>query len=226
MVGLFAVGLFAVGDAHARRASTGPGAPCSPWEVKLDLRLRDLKTGETKNEAFDSEEAAKEWCKNRPKFMECLGVASHHVPKPVSDAIRAEYRPLDEEEQKLAEQLDEERKKVMAEQAKKMQQQMQEALLRDQAAEAGADPNRPMELKYTFRQGIGKANPNDPREITPEVLAAVTAWIEERNSWVESRNQCVGDATIRVYPGELPEEGAERVISGRFVPVTAAKKAD
>ena len=49
--------------------------------MKLDLQLRDLKTGNTEQKAFESEDDALVWLKKRPQFTAVLGVASHHVPK-------------------------------------------------------------------------------------------------------------------------------------------------
>ncbi len=43
----------------------------------------------------------------------------------------------------------------------------------------------------------------------------------ERQEWVKSRGQIVGEATVTVWPAEMPEGTTERVQSGTFVPVTA-----
>ena len=86
-----------------------------------------------------------------------------------------------------------------------------------------ADPNRPMEGHYTYNAELTPTDPADTRPISAEVKTAVLAWVAERNEWVESRNQVVGDAKVTVWPGTIPK-GQERVQRGTFVPVTAPAK--
>ena len=189
--------------------------------MKLDLQLRNLKTGETEQKPFESEEAAMAWLKERPQFTAVLGVASHHVPKEISDKLKNGCRPLDEEEIKLEKEL-----AAAEEQARKRAEARRKAELA--AAElhrkemANADPNRPMEVRWTFDHGMSIADPADPRSITDEAREVVTAWVEERHEWVKGRGQVVGDAKVKVWPGPIPEgEGDNRVIQGTFIPVTA-----
>src|SRR5690606_14798125 len=103
------------------------------------------------------------------------------------------------------------------------QERAQRAVAEAQREElANADPNRPLELRYTFRGDITVTTAGDDRAITEAAREAVMAWVAERNEWVESRGQVVGDANLRVYPGPVPE-GAQRIVSGTFIPVTAKK---
>lgn len=190
--------------------------------MKLDLRVRDLKTGSTENRPFGSLEEAKVWLRDRPRFTEVLGIASHHVPPEVSAELKELNRPLDDEEKKQVEALD-----ARVAEAQRLQREEQERAQRA-AAEAqreelaNADPNRPLELRYTFRGDITVTTAGDDRAITEAAREAVMAWVAERNEWVESRGQVVGDANLRVYPGPVPE-GAQRIVSGTFIPVTAKK---
>ena len=87
-----------------------------------------------------------------------------------------------------------------------------------------ADPKRAMEVRYRYDGSIAPVDPADTRPITDEMRAAIMAWVAERNEWVESRNQVVGEAKMTVWPGELPKKGADRVQSGSFVPVSAPEK--
>jgi hypothetical protein len=193
--------------------------------MKFDLQIRDLKTGNTGRKTFESVDEALAWLKDRPKFTDVLGMASHHISGEISDQLKAAMRPLDDEEKALDHKQREARDKAAEAAAKKRQIEEAAAAAQQLAAEATADPKRPMEVRWTFKDGLGKATPGDTREISAEVQAEVAAWVEERNSWVESRNQVVGDARLQVWPGEIPEgKGDERIISGTFIPVAAPKK--
>jgi hypothetical protein len=194
--------------------------------MKLDLQVRDLKSGNRFPKPFASVEEAAAWLKERPKYTEVLGIASHHVPAETSAELKACCRALDPEEELLVNELDaaeeaaarkraEERMKREAAEAEAQRKEMQ-----------SADPNRQMELRYTFDQGLHVADSMDSRTPSEEVLAEVKAWIEERNSWVESRNQVVGEAKLSVYPGTLPEGKTERIITGTFIPVSGPPKPD
>jgi hypothetical protein len=190
--------------------------------MKLDLRVRDLKTGSTKNQPFATLDEARIWLKDRPRFVEVLGIASHHVSPEVSNELKALNRPLDEEEERL-------RKTVESAQAEAQRLQLEEQQRVQAAAVAAqlkeqqtADPNRPLELRYTYRGDLTVTTAGDDREITEAAREAVLAWVAERNEWVESRGQVVGDANLRVYPGPVPD-GEERIVSGTFIPVTASK---
>jgi hypothetical protein len=188
--------------------------------MKLDLYTRNLQTGEREQKVFESEDAAFEFLKNRPKYWEVLGVASHDVPPELNRALRDAMRPLDAEEQVLEKQLEaaiaqadrereEKRRKEAADQAEKHRQEMETA-----------DPNRPMMVRYRFNEDLRLSDPTDPRAITDEARAAVMAWVEERASWVKDRGQIVGEATVTVHPGPLPDGVSDRVVTGSFVPVT------
>ena len=195
--------------------------------MKLDLQIRDLQSGDRSQKVFESVEEAEAWLKDRPKFTEVLGVASHNVPREVNDALRACRRPLDEEEKLLARQLDQALDDQMREAAEARRKKEIAEAEKHRKDMASADPNRPMELRYVFNRGVANATAADPRDPTEEALAAVMAWVEERNEWVQGRGQVVGDAKLQVWPGPIPEgKGDERIISGTFIPVTAPAKAD
>jgi flagellar biosynthesis GTPase FlhF len=194
--------------------------------MKLDLQLRDLKSGNRSPKTFESVDEARKWLVERPKYTEVLGIASHHVPAEVSNELRAAMRPLDAEEKLLEGQLaaaeDEAAEKRAAE---RRQRELAEAE-KHRAELKDADPNRPMDLRYLYNKGVALVEQDDTRVISDEVKEAVAAWINERNEWVASRGQVVGDARIQVWPGPLPAGKTERVITGSFIPVTAPKKPD
>lgn len=192
--------------------------------MKLDLQIRDLKSGNRSPKPFDSVDAAKAWLKDRPKFTEVLGIASHHVPPEVSNELKACSRPLDEEEKLLVRELDAAEEAAMKKRAEeRMKKELAEAEKQRKDLK-DADPNRPMDVRYTYSDGLTNANSMDPREITDAIREAADAWVAERNTWVESRNQVVGDAKLQIYPNELPDGVTERIVSGTFIPVTAPAK--
>jgi hypothetical protein len=193
-------------------------------QMKLDLQVRDLKSGNRFPKPFASVEEAAAWLKERPKFTEVLGIASHHVPAETSAELKACCRPLDAEEQLLCSELD---AAEVAAARKRAEERMRKEAAEAEAQRkemANADPNRPMDLRYTFDTGLAVADPMDGRPISDEVRAVVVAWIEERNSWVESRNQVVGEAKLSVYPAAIPAGQSERIIAGSFIPVTGPPK--
>jgi len=193
--------------------------------MKVDLQTRDLKTGNTSPMTFESVEEALTWLKVRPKYVDVLGIASHHVPPDVSDQLKAAMRPLDDEEKSL----DEKHRKARegaAEKAAKARAAAEAAAAQKQLADAAkADPNRPLDVRWHHRDGLMVANAADKREISDEVRVAVEAWVAERGTWVASRQQVVGDARLQVWPSEIPEDqGDERILSGSFIPIAAPKQ--
>jgi flagellar motility protein MotE (MotC chaperone) len=192
--------------------------------MKLDLQVRDLKTGERAPKSFESVEEAKKWLADRPKYAEVLGVASHHIPPEVNDELRAAMRPLDAEEKILEQQLAATERADIEKRAEERRKKEQAEADKHRADMKNADPNRPLEIRYVYNRGVQAVDPEDTRAISDEVKAAIKAWVDERNEWVESRNQVVGDARITVWPGPIPAGKTERIITGSFVPVTAPAK--
>jgi hypothetical protein len=189
--------------------------------MKLDLQTRDLTTGDRGPKAFTSEEEALAWLKERPKNIDVLGVASHHVPKDVGNQLKAAMRPLDEAERALVSKLDEAEVAAIRKQAEARRDADQLAAAARAKEMVNADPNREMNLRWTYNVDLRITEAGDTREISDEVKAVVDAWIAERQEWVEGRGQMVGDATIQVWPAELPDGTTERIIMGTFIPVTA-----
>jgi hypothetical protein len=194
--------------------------------AKLELRVRDLGTGDRRIEPFDGEEAAIAWLGARPRHVEVLGVATLEVASDVNARLRAAMRPLDTEEQAAVRALEAEDVALTRAREEQKQQREQAAAKAHRDAMATADPNRPMEVHFRYDQELELTDAADGRAITEEARAAVLAWIAERNEWVEGRGQVVGDAKVTVWPGPLPASaGGERVKGGSFVPVTAPAKA-
>lgn len=186
---------------------------------KLTLRVRDLKTGEEGLAAFEDEGEARAWLSARPPFVEVLGMASSVAPE-TSKALRAVMRALSPEEQRLVMELDQHAERARLSQKLEEERRAQAEAAAHAAAMRDGDPNRPMDIHWTFDHGMRLADAADPRAITDEARAAVLAWVAERNDWVRDRGQVVGEARLVVFPGPVPS-GQERVKEGRFFPVTA-----
>jgi hypothetical protein len=192
--------------------------------AKITLKLQDLAKGDLSFKEFDDEEATVAFLKERPRFTDVLGVVFEGLTREQNERLRHSMRPLDDEERAAEAKL-----KVAADKAKEEAEARR--LLEEEAAHAAhrnalrnADPNRLMDVRYRYDTGIALMDPADARVIPPEALAAIEAWVAERNEWVESRGQVVGEAKMQVWPGPLPQPGADRVHVGSFVPVAAAAK--
>lgn len=194
-------------------------------KAAIELRVRDLRTGDASIVGFESEEAALKWLAARPRYTDVLGAATLDLPSELVGRLRAALRPLDAEEQRLEDALD----AAAQEAARKRneEQKAREQAERDahRAAMRGADPNRPMEVHWTFNREMELTDPADERPITDEAREAVLAWVRERDEWVRDRGQVVGDAKVTVWPGPLPASArGERVKGGTFIPVSAPAK--
>ncbi len=187
----------------------------------IKLRIRNLQTRETGVAAFETDAEAFLWLKDRPRFVEVIGMAGQTtVPMEVQDRLKGAMRPLDAEEQaaeREAEALIEKEEKARDEVARVREAEMQ---AKHQAELKTADPERLMEVKWRFDRDMALTDPHDPRPIPDEARAAILAWIAERNEWVAGRGQTVGECTVKVWPGKLPSKDSERVKEGKFVPVS------
>jgi hypothetical protein len=75
-----------------------------------------------------------------------------------------------------------------------------------------------MAVRWDLDAGFSVADPYDPRPISDAAKQAVLEWIAERNSWVESRGQVVGEALVEVYPGPVPDKKSRVLPGGTFTP--------
>jgi hypothetical protein len=190
---------------------------------KIDLRIRDLRTGDERSVAFESVEAARAWLLARPPFVEGLGVATHGLEPEVSLALKGAMRPLEEDERRAVAALDAARDEARA---TKEREERAVALVAAEAhkkAMREGDPNRPLQLHWTYDGGMTLTDAADPRPISDAARDALLAWIKERNEWVHDRGQIVGEVTAAVWPNAVPA-GKDRVQQGSFFPVTAPAK--
>lgn len=193
---------------------------------KIMLKLRNLESGDGSNREFDDEAATIAFLKDRPHMIDVLGVVFEGLTPEQNNRLKEAVRPLDVVELAAEKKLEEAAAKRAEAAAKERLAEEEKARAAHREALKTADPNRQMELRYRYQGGgqIAPVDVEDTRELTPEVARAIEAWIAERNEWVESRGQIVGEAKITVWPGTLPKPNADRVISGSFVPCTAPEK--
>jgi hypothetical protein len=195
--------------------------------VAIQLRIRNLQTHENSVVAFEAEPEAALWLKQRPRFVEVLGVAGQTaIPMDLQERLRAVLRPLDDDERLAVRALELEIEKKDLERQTEARKREIEAAQKHAEAMRTADPDRLMEIHWRFDKDMSLTDPVDPRAVTDAAREAVLAWIAERNEWVAGRGQCVGECTLKVWPGKMPAGAEERVKEGRFTPVSAeeAKK--
>jgi hypothetical protein len=193
---------------------------------KLDLRVRDLRTGETMHATFEHEDDARVWLQDRPHMVEVLGVATHGLPREVYAMLRAAGRPLNSAEQALRDKFDEAAAREARE--REAEAQRREAAEQEEYRRAmqNADPDRPMQLRFARDGGVTHQDSVDQRPIPEAARAAVLAWVAEREEWVRDRGQVVDEAQLVVWPGALPEGTTERVEpGGQFWPAPAPTRA-
>jgi hypothetical protein len=74
---------------------------------KVQLRIRDLRTGRTDLHEVPDVETAVGWLRARPPFVEVLGVQPEGITREEDATMRAALRPLDEAERDASRKLDE-----------------------------------------------------------------------------------------------------------------------
>lgn len=190
--------------------------------TKLQLKVRNLESGETLIAELDSVDDALIWLRERPRFVDVLGVLSEHLSQEQHDALRAAMRPLDDEEKALEQKIQREVEAAIDAQMEKERARAQRELAAHVERMKSADPARPMQVLWSRSEGFRLVDEYDPREVTEAAKEAITAWIAERNTWVEGRGQVVDSATVEVYPAELPPGVDERVRPGGQFTATLA----
>ncbi|MCX4247891.1 hypothetical protein [Paraliomyxa miuraensis] len=178
--------------------------------MAIELKIRDVRTGEARVASFESVGDAENWLRERPRFTEVLGPARHGAIPPGDEIrLREAMRPLDEEERAAQVEQDERSaqaiRKMMAGEQERMRQEMEAR----REANRDADPNRPMVVGFERGKGMSNGDPADDREVTEVARKAVLAWVAERDTWVHSRGQYVASAQVVVWPGPLPSGTSE-----------------
>ncbi len=191
---------------------------------KITLKLRDLGDGKQSYQEFDDEAATLAYLRARPRLVDVLGVVFEGLTPEQNTRLKEAVRPLDDEERAAEQKLTAATNKLAEAARAQREKEIEAARETHREALKNADPNRPLEVRYLYNVGLALIDAADPREIPAEARDAVLAWVAERNEWVESRGQIVGEAKVTVWPGPLPKPGADRVQGGSFIPCTAPPK--
>lgn len=174
--------------------------------MTLQLKIRDIRTGQAQVAEFQSVADAEAWLRERPRFVEVLGPSRHGAIPPVDEMrLRDAMRPLDEEERMAQAEQDlrsaEAIRKAMAGEQERMRKETEAR----REANRDADPNRPLVVSWERGKTMRNADPADDREVTEAARRAVLAWVAERDTWVHPRGQYVVNAQVVVWPGPLPD---------------------
>lgn len=171
---------------------------------KVELKIRDLRNGDVMIAECGSVEDACTWLRDRPEMVEVLGVPTPYLSREDHTAMREAARPLGDDERAAARALDE--ADAAAERAREEELARQDAaeLEAYREAQRTADPNRPMEVRWSLADGFALQDPYDPREIPEAVRDVASAWIRERDGWVADRGQVVAEALLTITPGPTP----------------------
>ena len=178
------------------------------------VKVRNLETGETLIAEMEDSAQCMAWLEERPHFIEIISVLSDVSPAE-SRRLKEAMRPYNKAELALKAKYDQELVAAMEAQYK----EELELIQREQKSADGqeTDPDAVMSIKYDADDGL--VNVEDGRPITDAARGACEAWVRERNAWVASKGQLIGEAHLEVYPGALPDGVEERVLEGgRFFP--------
>ena len=188
--------------------------------AEFEVKVRNLKTGETMIASMADAEQCIAWLGERPPFIEILTVLSDVSPAD-QRRLKEAMRPYDDEEIALKKKYDQE----LAEALQKRYAEELALIESDKKGEvpADADPHRPLAVKYEVDEGLRVVD--DDRELTDAAREACLAWVAERNEWVKGKGQIVGEAHLEVWPAEVPDgDESKRVLEGgRFFPRLAAE---
>lgn len=188
--------------------------------MAIQLKIRDVRTGNAQVAEFESVTDAEAWLRERPRFVEVLGPPRHGAIAPADEArLRQAMRPLDDEERQVQAQQDERSAEAIRKALAGEQERMRKEMEARREANRGADPDRPMAVSWERGKGLQNADPADDRAPNEVVRKAIEAWVAERDTWVHPRGQYVVSAQVVVWPGPLPQGTSEdeRVqVGGRF----------
>jgi hypothetical protein len=184
--------------------------------MAVQLKIRDIRTGQAQIAEFDGVDDALRWLTTRPRFIEVLGPPQRSSVSPDDEQrMRASMRPLDDEEKAALSEQEQRDAAAMREMVEKEQARAREQLEAMRQQNLDADPDRLMQVAWERGKGCRNADPSDEREVSAAAVAAIEAWVAERDTWVHPRGQYVADAMVEVWPGPVPGgDEADRVERG------------
>lgn len=187
--------------------------------MPVELKIRNIQTGEAQVAQFDNIKDAETWLRERPRFVDVLGPPRHGAIDPKDEVrLRDAMRPLDDEEKAAQASQDKRDADAMRDMLAKEQQRMKEQIAARQDEMRNADPNRIMHVAWERGKGTHNAEAGDDRPVPAIATKAVEAWVKERDSWVHPRGQYVIDAVVAVWPGPVPSGNEDDRVEpgGRF----------
>ena len=181
--------------------------------MPVQLKIRRLESDETLIAEFERIEDAETWLRERPKHVAVLGTIG--LDPELGDRLRDAMRPLDAEEEARIEELDL-RVNAAIERAMEREKELAQAEIQARREQlADADPERPQALTWEHGHGCRNSDAADLRPIPSDALAAIEAWVAERDTWVHPRGQYIASAELVVWPGPIPSgDEADRVHPG------------
>ncbi len=180
--------------------------------ANFQIKVRNLQNDETLIATLDSHEDAVTYLETRPQFIEVITVLSSTSVKE-KGALQSAMRPYDDEERALMAKRSSRMEEFIKQQRTEAEAAMatMDARAREEAEQAG--PDRPMRVHWDIEEGYRVDDDFDERPISDDMQSAIQEWVVERNTWVEDRGQYVADATVQIYPNEVPP-GKDRILSG------------
>lgn len=184
--------------------------------MAVQLKIRDIRTGQAQIAEFEGVDDTLTWLAARPPFIEVLGPPQRSSFSPEQEQrMRAAMRPLDAAEKAAQAEQDQRDAAAMRAMVEKEAAQDRAQLEAMREQNLNADPDRLMQVIWERGKGCRQGDPTDDREVTPAAIAAIEAWVAERDTWVHPRGQIVADATVAVWPGPVPGgDEADRVERG------------
>ncbi len=188
--------------------------------MAIELKVRDMHTGNARVTAFETVDEAEAWLRARPAFTEVLGPSRPGAIAPADEQrLRAAMRPLDDEERKAEAEQDARNAEVIRKALAGEEERMRKEIEARREQNRTADPNRPMMVSWERGKGLYNSDPADDRKPTQAIHDALKAWVAERDTWVHPRGQYIISAQVVVWPGPLPPgtDEDERVqMGGKF----------
>lgn len=184
--------------------------------AEFEVKVRNLKTGETLIASMADCEQCIAWLSERPPFIEVVSVLSDVSPAE-QQRLKEAMRPYDAAERELKRRYDAAHQEALNEAYQKEMEQLEQDQKSPTTAE-GADPNRPLSVKYEVDEGFTVVD--DDRELTDAAREAALAWVQERNGWIADKGQLVGEAHLEVWPNDVPSGDEDKRVleGGRFFP--------
>ncbi|MCA9707955.1 MAG: hypothetical protein KDK70_19035 [Myxococcales bacterium] len=182
--------------------------------MPVELKIRDIRTGQAQVAELPDLDQAEAWLRERPQFIQIMGPVHEGAMTRGEEArLKQAMRPFDEEELEVMKEQDRRDAEAMARIMAREQEAARRQVEAQREANRNADPNRPMKVTWEKGDGCRNGDETDDRAVPQVVVDAIDEWVAERNTWVHSRNQYLINAQVVAWPGPVPE-GHDRIQPG------------